>query len=355
MAVAEDIHREIADLRGQLDALELARHEIAKKLETLEFDLANQESPATHAATGKVTGSSGSSDKIRLMRSLFRGRVDVFPRRWQSAKSGKSGYSPVCRNEWKPGICAKPQIKCAQCTNQALLPIDDDIIRSHLSGRTSGGSVETTIGVYAMLPDDTCWFLAIDFDKHSWMEELSAFRQSARSNGVPVAIERSRSGNGAHAWIFFAEPVPASQARRLGTILISETLERYPDLGFDSYDRMFPSQDTMPIGGFGNLIALPLQHSARQDGNSVFVDDNFHPYQDQWAYLSSIERVSRDQLDTLVREAGSRGKIIRIPLPSANEEAEEPWTALPSHRNNEAAITETLPKTVSVVLANLFG
>lgn len=350
--MTEDIRREIADLRGQLDALDLARHQIAKKLESLEFDLANQAPLATHAATGEVTGSSSSSDKIRLMRSLFRGREDVFPRRWQSAKSGKSGYSPACRNEWVHGLCAKPQIKCAHCTNQAFVPVDDGIVRSHLSGRTSGGSAETTIGVYALLPHDTCWFLAIDFDKHSWMEEISAFRQSARANGVPVAIERSRSGNGAHAWIFFTEPVPASQARRLGTLLISETLDRYPDLGFDSYDRMFPSQDTMPIGGFGNLIALPLQNRARQDGNSVFVDDSFNPFQDQWAYLSSTDRISRDQLDTLVREADSHGKIIGIALPSANEEAEEPWTALPSHRNTEAPINEALPKTVSVVIAN---
>ena len=350
--MTEDIRREIADLRGQLDTLDLARQQIAKKLEALELDLANEAFPPKNTVSDKVTGSSNSLDKITLMRSLFRGREDLFARRWQSAKSGKSGYSPACRNEWVKGLCAKPQIKCAHCTNQAFVPVDDDIIRSHLSGRTSAGSGETTIGVYALLPDDTCWFLAVDFDKHSWMEETSAFRQSARANGVPVSIERSRSGNGAHAWIFFAEPVPASQARRLGTLLISETLDRYPDLGFDSYDRMFPSQDTMPIGGFGNLIALPLQNRARQDGNSVFVDDNFNPYQDQWEYLSSIERISRDQLDAFVKKAGPHGKIMGIPLPSANEEAEEPWTALPSHREKEGLIAGVLPKTISVVLAN---
>lgn len=184
------------------------------------------------------------------------------------------------------------------------------------------------------------------------MDEISAFRQTARARGLPVAIERSRSGNGAHAWIFFAEAIPVSEARRLGTLLISETLDRYPDLGFDSYDRIFPSQDTMPIGGFGNLIALPLQNRPRHNGNSIFVDDNFIPYQDQWAYLSSIERVSREKLGSIVREASSHGKIIDIPLPSTNEEAEEPWTALPSHRNKEVPITEALPKTVSIVLAN---
>jgi hypothetical protein len=128
-----------------------------------------------------------------------------------------------------------------------------------------------------MLRDETCWFLAADFDKKSWMTDVAAFRDSARAKGVPVAIERSRSGNGAHAWIFFAEPIPAAEARRLGALLITATMDRCPDIGFDSYDRFFPSQDTMPAGGFGNLIALPLQNKPRENGNSVFLDDDFHP------------------------------------------------------------------------------
>jgi len=168
------------------------------------------------------------------------------------------------------------------------------------------------------------------------VQEITALRQSARADGIPVAIERSRSGNGAHAWIFFAEPVPVSQARQLGTRLINELVERYPDLKFDSYDRMFPSQDTMPIGEFGNPIAPPLQIRTRQEGKGVFVDDTFSPYQDQWTCLSSIKRISRDQLDALVRKASSHGKMISIPRPTTNEESEEPWAAPPSHREKQA-------------------
>ena len=146
-----------------------------------------------------------------------------------------------------------------------------------------------------MLPDETCWFLAADFDKHSWMTDIAAFRDAAHAEGVPVAIERSRSGNGAHAWIFFAEPVSAAEARRLGALLVTAAMDRSPDIGFDSYDRFFPSQDTMPSGGFGNLIALPLQAKPRENGNSVFVDDDFLPFADQWAYLSSIRQDTRQR------------------------------------------------------------
>jgi hypothetical protein len=125
---------------------------------------------------------------------------------------------------------------------------------------------------------------------------VAAFRDAARAKGVPIAIERSRFGNGTHAWIFFAEPIPAAEARRLGALLMTATMERCPDIGFDSYDRFFPSQDTMPAGGFGNLIALPLQNKPRKNGNSMFVDDDFHPYSDQWSFLSAVERLSRDQV-----------------------------------------------------------
>jgi hypothetical protein len=133
---------------------------------------------------------------------------------------------------------------------------------------------------------------------------------------VPVAIERSRSGNGAHAWIFFSEPIAAAEARRLEALLVAATMDRYPDIGFDSYDRFFPSQDTTPAGGFGNLIALPLQSRPRASGNIVFLDDEFHPCQDQWAYLSTIERLSRNRLMSTVGEAAEAGQIIGITIPS---------------------------------------
>ncbi len=157
-------------------------------------------------------------EKIALFRRLFRGRTDVFPIRWES-KSGKSGYSPACANEWKAGLCEKPRIKCADCGNRLPISLSDRIIFDHLSGRH-------TIGVYPLLPDDSCHFLAIDFDAADWREDALAVVQSCRESGVPVALEISRSGNGAHAWIFFAGSVPARDARRLGTAIISHTCAR---------------------------------------------------------------------------------------------------------------------------------
>ena len=291
------------------------------------------------------------AEKIALFRSLFRGRDDVFPRRWENSKTGKAGYSPVCRNEWVRGICGKPEVKCGECPNQAFIPIGDAVVRSHLIGRDGKTSTDFTAGVYPMLPDETCWFLAADFDKRSWKQDIAAFRDTARSKGVSVGIERSRSGNGAHAWIFFREPVKAGDARRLGTYLITETMNRYPDIGFDSYDRFFPSQDTLPEGGFGNLIALPLQGRAREKGNSVFVDDDFQPYQDQWAYLSKIGRLSRDDLLTIVTEAAATGQIFDVQLPSTDED-DEPWVRPPSRRGRELAIGGPLPHSIEVVLGD---
>ena len=257
----------------------------------------------------------------------------------------------MCRNEWVRGVCRKPQVKCGECPNQAFIPVGDDIIRAHLAGKASGNAADFTVGVYPMLPDETCWFLAADFDKKSWMQDVAAFRDTARAKGVPIAIERSRSGNGAHAWIFFAEPVLAADARRLGALLVTATMDRCPDIGFDSYDRFFPSQDTMPAGGFGNLIALPLQSWPRKNGNSVFLDDDFHPYEDQWAYLSTIGRLSRGELTSIVAEAAATGRIIGVRLPST-EEDDEPWAALPSRRNKEPPIEGELPDSVEVVLSN---
>ena len=202
-----------------------------------------------------------------------------------------------------------------------------------------------------MLLDETCWFLAADFDKRSWEQDVVAFRDTAKAKGVPVAIERSRSGNGAHAWVFFKEPVAVSDARRLGALLVTATMDRCPDIGFDSYDRFFPSQDTMPAGGFGNLIALPFQSRPRENGNSVFVDDDFHPYEDQWAYLSEIGRLSRGELLSLVSEAAGTGQILGVQLPSTDED-DEPWAAPPSRRKKELPIEGPLPDSVEVVLGN---
>ena len=331
-------------------ALDAERSAVIERLDML-WHVRAEKFTKSAQVPAPVTMTSPSAEKVALFRDLFRGREDIFPRRWENARTGKSGYAPVCGNEWIRRFCGKPQVKCGECPNQAFLPFNEEAARSHLTGRAPASPTDFIAGVYPMLPDETCWFLAADFDKKSWAQDVAAFRDTASAKGIPVAIERSRSGNGAHAWIFFSEPVPAAEARRLGALLITATMDRCPDIGFDSYDRFFPSQDTMPAGGFGNLIALPLQSRPRENGNSVFLDEDFRPYEDQWAYLSTVRRLSRTELSSAVAEAAASGQILGIRLPSTVED-DEPWTALPSRRNKEPALTGDFPQSVEVVLGN---
>ncbi len=282
------------------------------------------------------------NDKISLFKRLFRGRTDVYPKRWESAK-GKAGYSPACGNEWKPNICRKPKVKCAECSNRRLLPVSDEVIFNHLSGRQ-------TIGVYPLLKDDHCCFLAIDFDKKEWREDAAGLMQSCRELDVPAALEISRSGNGAHLWIFFTAPVPAREARLLGTALISHACERTRQLSLASYDRLFPNQDTMPKGGFGNLIALPLQKLPREHGCSLFVDDRFVPYPDQWAFLASIQPMTKVELDkAILRSSGGKHPLDVAFDPEGEDEGRMPWqrsSTIPCELSCD------LPDSLSIVLAN---
>src|SRR3989454_1376427 len=257
---------------------------------------------------GLVHQLSSSDEKIALFRSLFRGREDVYPRRFESRKTGKSGYAPACANEWVRGICEKPRIKCAECPHRRFLPVTDEVIRWHLSGRDDQGR-DFVMGVYPLFQDETCYFLAVDFDRQSWQEDAGAFLETCDRLDLPVALERSRSGNGAHIWFFFEDAMTASLARQLGSHVLTETMENRPEIGFGSYDRLFPNQDTLPKGGFGNLIALPLQKQARQLGNTIFLDEQFKPHPDQWSFLASGPRISRARVEALVRDAESRGRI----------------------------------------------
>ena len=251
----ERFHRENARLSGLLDA-----HGIDWQLppESAGAEMSTPDTEPSHLST---------DEKIAIFRRLFRGRTDVYPIRWES-KAGKSGYSPACANEWRTGVCEKPRIKCSDCGNRLLIPLTDPIIYNHLAGHH-------TIGVYPLLADDTCHFLAVDFDDADWRDDARAFARSCRELDVPVALEISRSGNGVHAWIFFASGVLARDARRLGAAIVSHTCARTRQLKLTSYDRLFPNQDTMPKGGFGNLIALPLQKKPRENSYSVFVDADF--------------------------------------------------------------------------------
>jgi hypothetical protein len=294
---------------------------------------------------------SGASAKIALFRSLFRGRDDVYPRRFESRKTGKSGYAPACANEWVRGICEKPRIKCAVCPHRRFLPVTDDVVRWHLSGRDGEGQ-PFVAGVYPLLLDETCYFLAVDFDKAGWQADAVAFLHGCRRLGLVAALERSRSGRGGHVWLFFEEVIPAVLARRLGSHLLTEAMEDRPDIGLDSYDRLFPSQDTLPQGGFGNVIALPLQRGPREQGNSVFVDDDLVPWADQWAFLASLSKVGRNEVERVVQDAERRGRVLGIRLPPQDDGDVEPWTAPPSRRRREPPIGGELPDSLELVLAN---
>jgi superfamily II DNA or RNA helicase/very-short-patch-repair endonuclease len=299
----------------------------------------------------QVTNASSPAEKIALFRSLFRGREDVYPRRFESRKTNKAGYAPACSNEWVRGICEKPKIKCAECPHRRFLPVTDEVIRWHLSGRDGLGR-DFVLGVYPMLLDETCLFLAVDFDRESWRADAAAFVKTCRQLDVPVALERSRSGNGGHVWFFFAEAVSANAARKLGSHILTETMERRPDLGLGSYDRLFPNQDTLPKGGFGNLIALPLQKRARDRGNSVFLDDEFNPHPDQWAFLCDVPRISRARVEALAREAETKGRVIGVRMATTEDGDDEPWTAPPSRRHRERPIAGPFPENIEMVLGD---
>ncbi len=345
---------EINRIRARLASLEAERAELEASLAEIERLKAGAQAASASlilaANTPTVTTVSPAADKVALFRRLFAGRSDVFPLRWENAKTGKAGYAPACANEWIRGVCGKPQIKCGECPNQAFIPVTDEISDKHLRG--GDGPRAFVVGVYPMLPDETCWFLAADFDKESWAADATAMVETCKAKGVPAALERSRSGNGAHVWIFFSEPVPARAARQLGAAIMTETMERRPEIGFASYDRFFPSQDTMPVGGFGNLIALPLQRRARQHGNSVFIDEALRPYDDQWAFLSSAPRLSADAVLDLVADAESRGRVLGVRMPVEDEDADEPWRMTPSRRREPGLINAPMPSKVGIVIAD---
>jgi len=262
--------------------------------------------------------------KIELFMSLFRGRTDVYAKRCYSKKYESSYYIPACKNEWVRGICDRTRTKCKDCSHRELLPLTKEVIDNHLRNKDENGA--GIIGIYPLLPDETCLFLAIDFDEEKWQNDISAFRTVCKDWNIPIAIERSRSGNGAHAWLFFEEPVSASSARKLGNALLTKAMSVRHEIHFSSYDRMFPNQDFMPKGGFGNLIALPLQGGARKKNNSEFVDENFRSYPDQWAYLASAGKVSSEEINEWLAKLCVGNGLGELENTNADEEnSVKPW------------------------------
>lgn len=338
------LHQELAKEEARLKQLEEERKATLTNIERIRNQLAGSKPPASQ---NLPTSHLSSEAKIDLFRSLFKGREDLYPKMWLSKNGDRKGYMPACGNDGDYSLCGKrqtPRIRCVDCKHQVYLPVTDKVIREHLQGKQ-------TIGVYPLLPDDTCWFLAVDFDKASWQDDVASFRDTCSAIGLPAAVERSRSGNGAHVWFFFSEPIPASSARAMGCFLITETMSHRHQISMESYDRLFPSQDTMPRGGFGNLIALPLQGEPRKLDNSVFVDENFDPYADQWGYLSSLKRLSPLEVQAIADKAAQRGQVIGLKLPSDQDDDQAPWERSPSGMLPVQRITGKMPKKVAVVLA----
>ncbi len=281
-------------------------------------------------------------EKIKLFMSLFKGREDVYAKRWQN-KNGKSGYSPVCSNEWKMGICNKPKIKCFECSNKAFESLNEKVVEAHLKGNI-------VAGIYPMLIDDNCFFLAIDFDEEGWKKDISVLRDVCKDFNISLTVERSRSGNGAHAWFFFDKMIPSALARKFGSSLLTYSMNRRHEIKFKSYDRFFPNQDTMPRGGFGNLIALPLQKQAREKGNTLFVDGSFEPFPDQWEHLYSIIKLAEDKIELLISKfsTGLNGNELGI-LRKDDEEKLKPW-----ERSTSPGLTaDDFPGKINLIKANL--
>ncbi len=288
----------------------------------------------------QVTSSSSPQDKINLFMSLFRGRDDVYAKRWQN-KIGKSGYSPVCLNEWVNRICSKPKIKCSDCENRNYAVLDFAAIDSHLRGKT-------VLGIYPMLLDETCYFLAMDFDDEGWQKDVSVLRDICNTMDIPFAIERSQSGNGAHVWFFFKEQISAATVRKFGTLLLTHAMSKRHEIKFSSYDRLFPNQDTLPKGGFGNLIALPLQATARKNSNSVFIDEKFQPYKDQWNFLSTIRRLEEEDIERYISQLGINNEL--GDLRQIENEEIKPWE---KQRVDNHLSKNDIPNTIHITKANM--
>jgi superfamily II DNA or RNA helicase len=238
---------------------------------------------------GAVHNGSSSEEKIAFFRALFAARTDVHAVRWENSRTGRSGWMPAVRGGWRRGA-----------DRRDYLPLTDDVVKRHLSG-------DLAIGLYPLLDGDQCWWLAADFDGRPAMLDALAYLKAARAAGVPAGLEVSRSGTGAHAWIFFAAPVPAATARQIGTGLLREAISIRGHMSLASYDRLFPSQDVLPAtGSIGNLIAAPLQRRRRDHGATVFLDvGTLEPHEDQWAYLSSLPRLSLREANRLAGRLGT--------------------------------------------------
>lgn len=286
-------------------------------------------------------------EKVELFRNLFKGREDVFARRWYSKNSGKSGYQPVCLNEWNRELCDKRKYKCAECPNRQFKQLGYEDVYKHLESKDADGC--DVIGIYVILEDNKCNFLCADFDdkscEHGYQNDVLAYASVCKKWEIPCSIERSRSGNGAHVWIFFENSLDAAKARKLGNAILTQAMEHDGRITFKSYDRFFPNQDRVPHGGLGNLVALPLQGRARKMANSLFVNEAFVPYENQWTYLLGVKKISETIVDELLVKYGTIPEFGELSTTSE----EKPWNTPPPHD----IAKKDFPQEVCIVKSNM--
>lgn len=341
----ESLKKEIKKLKAHLCVEAPGVNSEETSLHEFEAEKNETETPKQDFMASAIDNTAEPLEKIKLFMMLFKGRDDVYAKRWEDTKKGTAGYSPVCLNEWKHGLCGlrhKPKIPCKKCNNKAYAPFDETVVDAHLRGYKN-----FVAGIFPLCLDETCYFLAMDFDGEAWEKDISVLREVCLEFSLPLAVERSRSGRGAHCWVFFENAVPAALARKFGSALLTTAMSRRHEINFKSYDRFFPNQDTMPKGGLGNLIALPLQKAARDNGNSVFIDENGLPYRDQWAYLSNLQKLSEDDVEMVTAKLCYGNELGELRVDEEDEE-QKPWETRKRslHKND-------FPKYMKIVKANM--
>ncbi len=362
----QQLEKEIEYLHGILDNAGIPYKREAKDIDDLSPDknLAYEENQGDRILPITIT-----KQHVQYFYYLFKGRNDVYSKRSGRANkvTGKHGYYTQCWNFWKDGICTKktnPQFNCGECRNQRYKELTGQVLYEHLLGMKEDAS--DVVGLYPMFPDETVNFLVFDFDCHDdtvggddgangdteWMTEVNAFRKICEDNEVPILVERSRSGKGAHIWMFFEKPILAVTARRFGTALLTKGAESVNMRNFKYYDRMLPAQDHIPINsktgkpGLGNLVALPLQGQALKHGNSAFIDENWNAYPNQWDCLKNVKKLSKEIVEGRIKEWSEEGI-----LGALNNEFEnitdalidiKPWekTKHPLHKEDTSSTVE---------------
>lgn len=291
--------------------------------------------------SSEIKSNLSQEDKINIFMDYFKGRDSIYPYLSIDKKDpNKKYYIPKCANEWNKKVCNKTMgKKCKNCEYWEDKPIDKEVIKNHLFNNSP-------IGIYPMLEDETCFFLAFDFDdkknENNIKDDVLAFASVCDKYNVPIGIERSRSGHGIHVWIFFRNNIKASFARKMGSLLLSKTMEIRDNLKIDSFDRMFPNQDTMPSGGYGNLIALPFQNEPLKYNNTAFLDRNFIAYDDQYDYLRKIKKMDYDEVYNLIKI------LSESTIDICNE-----YVELKEEIKNKKKNNFDFPKNIDIILDNM--